>query len=474
MMPSLQHISLAIRVPLLAAGLMVLLAVVAAELVLNTLDDLQDARIREIAKMHVEALSVALGPHVLRDDVWEVYDTLTRASLGTQGQRLVFTAVGNENGRVLAASDPVRAPVDSMIGELARGARSPQELSATGSSTSILLTAPLMYQGRNVGQVLTELDISDLISERMRIGRLLVLANGVATLGLALIGYWMMRRMLMPITRLARRMHETAGAPQPLPVSDLPNGNSELSRLINTYNEMAVAVQAKAETERRLAERERFVSLGRLSSSLAHEVNNPLGGMLNITDTLHKFADQPAVVRQSAELLSRGLAHLRDIVRATLDQNRLDRAGAALSLQDFDDLKLLISPEINLKHQYLDWQVSVEGSLMSGFSSGPMRQIILNLLLNASAAAGQIALKMEQQGPHLELSVVDNGPGLSDEARFRLMSAAPIAPGGGQGLRLVRDLVAELSGVIRTKKTAGRTRISVTLPIPVNDEVTQC
>ncbi len=70
---------------------------------------------------------------------------------------------------------------------------------------------------------------------------------------------------------------------------------------------MTTAVEARAEAERRLAERERFVSLGRLSSSLAHEINNPLGGLLNAADTIVTYADRPEVVRESGNLMLRGL-----------------------------------------------------------------------------------------------------------------------------------------------------------------------
>ena len=119
--------------------------------------------------------------------------------------------------------------------------------------------------------------------------------------------------------------------------SDIPRGDPELSRLISTYNRMTTAVESRAEAERRLAERERFVSLGRLSSSLAHEVNNPLGGLLNAADTILSYSDRPEVVRQSAELMQRGLSHLRDVTRAILDENRLGRVGQSLRPEDLED-----------------------------------------------------------------------------------------------------------------------------------------
>lgn len=473
----LWRIPLSMRVPLLAAALMVAVGIVASQQVLGALDRMQDARIRELTKLHVEALSVALGPHVLRDDVWEVYDTLERAAGESEGRRMVFTAVADEEGRVMAATDPARAPVDSLISDIAGGAQSPGELSIAGEEASLPLAAPLIYQGREVGTIVTELDVSDLIDERRSAGRLLLLGNMALTGVLAILGYAAMRRMLRPITRLAQRMSETAHAPEPMPESELPRGDTELTRLVQTYNAMAGAVEAKRETERRLAERERFVSLGRVSSSLAHEINNPLGGLLNAADTIRKYADRPDVVRQSADLLTRGLKHLRDVARATLDQNRLDRSGAPLTREDIEDLHLLISPEIKRQQQQLDWLVAPENADLTGLAAAPVRQVMLNLLLNASSAAGKgghVRLRLESGDAEVRLEVSDNGRGLSEDAQKRLMSSEPLPPGGGVGLRLVHDLVAELGGRLNANRRGGETVIEVLLTKPAKAAVRKC
>jgi signal transduction histidine kinase len=240
-----------------------------------------------------------------------------------------------------------------------------------------------------------------------------------------------------------------------------------LARLLRNYNEMAGAIDARAEAERRLAERERFVSLGRLSSSLAHEINNPLGGLLNAADTIRTYAERPEVVRQSADLLDRGLRHLRDVSRVILEENRMDRTGRTLSTADFEDLRLLFEPETTRRRQRLDWSVAAGDDVLHLVPSGPVRQIALNLLLNAAAAApegGAVGLAVGEKGDRILLTVTDDGPGLSETARARLMSGAPLEQGGGVGLRLVRDLVAALEGKISCGRTDGATAITVDLP----------
>lgn len=463
-----QRLPLSLRVPLLAAALMVLVGVAASQQVLATLERAQQARLRELAVLHVEGLSLALGPSVLRRDVWEIYDTLDRAARESRGGRMVLTAVADEAGRVLAASDPRRAPVDSPVGALTVGARSPGDLAVEGRAPRVRLSAPLIYQGRAVGLIATELDVSDLLAERRRARALLLAGNALATGLLSLGGYLAVRRMMRPIAMLSAHMAETAGAPRPIPADRLPAGDAEPARLARLYNAMAEATLARAEAERRLAERERLVSLGRLASSLAHEINNPLGGLLNATDTIRRYSDRAEVVRRSADLLDRGLRHLRDVARAALDHDRLDRSGAPLAPEDLDDLRLLIEPEAARWGQRLSWSVEAGPEALAGLCAGPLRQIALNLLLNASAAAGPdgaVGLRVAGDAGELRLAVTDDGPGLPEAALARLLTLEPAGGGGGGvGLRLVADLARALGGRIEHRRRDGVTTVAVLLP----------
>lgn len=459
---------LSVRVPLIAAGMMVLVGVVASQQVMATLGTVQEERLRELARLHVDGLAIALGPAVLRRDVWEVYDTLDRAGQAMAGQRLVLTVVADEDGRVIAASDPLRAPVDSSLEPLRQGAQAVEDIRLTGAEPHVRVLSGLVYQGRDVGTILSELDVADLVAERRRVLIWLLAGNAAATLILALGGYLAMRRMLRPVADLAAHMSRADGAPEAIPAHRIPAGDTELARLFQTYNAMTGAAAAKAEAERRLAERERFVSLGRLSSSLAHEINNPLGGLLNAADTIRSYADRPEVVRDSVDLLDRGLRHLRDVARATLEQNRLDRQGLPLKPEDFDDLRLLFTPETSRLAQELTWNVKAPTSALAALPAAPVRQVMLNLLLNASTAAGEggaVGCTVAVRPEGLCLAVSDNGPGLPAEAQKRLLSEEAVAPGSGVGLRLVRDLVAGLSGRIDYFRTPNRSTIRVLLPL---------
>lgn len=465
-----QNLPVTLRVPVVTAVLMIALGFVASQGVLTALRRVQDSRLVETARLHVEGLSVALGPFVLRQDVWEVYDILERARAASDAQRLLQAVVSDERGLVLAASDPTRAPVGSDIARYQTGAVPPAAVSMTGDPV-LRVIAPLRYQGREVGRIVAELDVTDLLAERRRVALVLLVGNAVATGVLTFVGWWAVARLLRPVGTLVRAMDASGGSPRPIAAADVPRGDPGFARLIATYNRMTQAVEARAEAERRLAERERFVSLGRLSQALAHEINNPLGGLLNAADTLVTYADRPDVVRESGNLMLRGLTHLRDVARAILDQNRLDRTGQPLRSVDFEDLRLLFEPEVVSRDQRLDWRID---ALDTSLPAAPVRQVALNLLLNASEAAGsggRLGLTVGHGADGLTLTVEDSGPGLGPEHLARLLSSGPLPPGGGVGLRLAHDIVVGLGGGITHARTAQTTVIRVALPIggPRND-----
>ena len=237
------YLPLSLRVPLIAAGLMVLLGVIASQQVLSALSAVQDSRMRELARLHVEGLAVALGPSVLRRDVWEVYDTLDRASGAMDVQRMILTVVADDTGRVIAASDPHRAPVDSDVALLLDGAQTLDAITVSGASPQIRVRAPLIYQGREVGTIISELEVSDLVAERQRAWLYLLAGNALATAALAFGGYLTMRRMLHPVAALAEHMAEATGTPAPFPKEMIPKGDTELARLFQSLFDEGVAAK---------------------------------------------------------------------------------------------------------------------------------------------------------------------------------------------------------------------------------------
>jgi signal transduction histidine kinase len=204
---------------------------------------------------------------------------------------------------------------------------------------------------------------------------------------------------------------------------------------------------------------------------MAHEINNPLGGLFNAIDTLKRHGEKPAVRRSSVDLIERGLRGIRDVVRTALATYRADPEARGLGAADLDDMRLLVRPELERKRVTLNWQNTIEGTI--ALPSSAVRQILLNLLLNASTAVsenGHIAVAVSLKGNDMIITVEDDGPGLKAVALDLLTgrSAKPVSTGEGTGLGLwmSQRLATALSGSLTGgQSTMGGASLTVRLPL---------
>ncbi len=352
-LPRFRNLPVTLRVPLVMAGLMILLGFLASQSVLSALGRVQDARLSETARLHVEGLSVALGPSVLRQDVWEVYDILDRARSAYDGQRLLLSIVADERGRILAATDPRRAPVGEEVAGFEAGAVPPDAVRMTGDPV-LRVAAPLLFQGRQIGQIVTELDVTDLLAERRNVSIWLLFGNAAATALLAFGGWLAVARILRPVGALVSAMDDSKGAPRPIAETDIPRGDPGLSRLISTYNRMTTAVESRAEAERRLAERERFVSLGRL-------IQCAFDGLVEArwTDDIHAEWIRNLAANSMDTPISRFEA-TRDRMKAVLpdaDVVGYETLIPGLSLPDLDDRHVLAAAIVGKASVIVTWNL---------------------------------------------------------------------------------------------------------------------
>ena len=470
----------ALKVPLAVALLMVVVAAILSNQVLERLAESQRQTLRSLTAAYLDGVSGTVLPHVLRDDIWEVFDALERAGRSYGGLSVLFTIVVRPDGSVLAASDPRRFAVDSALpaaltGRFDEGA----VLVLDETAGRAWVSRPLAYQGLAVGRIVSEIDISAMLAERREVLLTLVLTNAGLTLLLAALGYLLVRRMLRPISVLTARFRAARdGELAPIGQDELGDPSSEFGRLFRGYNDMAWALEERDRLTRQLAREEKLASLGRLTSGMAHEINNPLGGLFNAVDTLRRHGGDAGVRRDALDLLERGLAGIRDVVRAALVVYKGGPAASgALRRADLDDLRFLIKHEVARRRLRLDWRNALPDALPKDaetLDGTALRQVALNLLLNALAvsspgAAVGFEAGLDADGAIL-VTVSDEGPGMPPEIAARLTGpeAQDQPPGdddGGLGLWMVRRLLDGLGATAAVSADSTGTRITVTVPL---------
>ncbi len=467
-----------VRAPLLVATLMFIVAAIISQQVLDRLSRTQTDYLSGLTSAYLDGLSGAVSPHVLRRDIWEVFDALDRSKGKYKALRPVETVVADQSGKIIASSDPRKLaspmPVPTIYQKRFSGGA---VLQFDGQAQRAYVRRNLQYEGRQIGTIYATLDISHLIAERRTVFYELVLTNLALTILLAGIGYLAVRRMLKPVKVLADHLALGAkGQVETIPSALLDQKKSEFGRLFRNYNALARAVQERAELADRLSREERLASLGRLASGMAHEINNPLGGLFNAVDTLQKHGDKAAIRKSSLSLLERGLSGIRDVVSAALATYRPNQNNRDLNTKDIDDLALLLQPELRRRKISLEWKNLVKGNIP--VQAAAVRQAILNLLLNAVAASpkgSDIAMRAEVSNDTLIITVNDAGNGLPEKAIEMLTGpkepAVPVVEGSGIGLWMVQRLMAEIGGFIAIGKSQfGGTSITCTIKLKKQTE----
>lgn len=477
MMRAFNSIPISYRIPGFVALLMIIISAAISWRVLDRLAATQERSLNALAESYMDGLSAAVTPAVLREDPWEAFDTIDRSANSYRALGPIETVVTGASGAVLAASDPKQVRTFSPVPiKYQKGAGTGQVAIDAEGSTGFV-RRDLAYQGQPIGAIYATFDVSHLFAERREVLMTLVLTNALLTALCSLVGFVLVRRMIAPMSVLEGHMREAStGVAVPIPSSDIPATNVEVAKLFRGYNALVEAEQQRAALTVQLAEEEKLSSMGRLASGMAHEINNPLGGLFNAIDTLKQHGDTPGVRETSIRLIERGLAGIRDVVQAALATYRPERSDRALSTDDFDDARLLVMPEIRRKRQRLAWSVEWQGS-GEGLKGGPIRRAVLNLLLNASAAtpeSGEVEFMAMQNGDDLVIRVSDCGPGLPPSASEVLTSDHPgpvLRFGGGLGLWMVRRMIDELGGTINViRRPTGGAAIVMNIPLPQRRE----
>lgn len=243
--------------------------------------------------------------------------------------------------------------------------------------------------------------------------------------------------------------------------------------------------EALSEAQNELIHVERIASLGKLSSSVAHEINNPLSGILVYSKLIHKQLDTPEFSHQKKDSILKNLKLIEsetkrcgDIVKGLLDfsrQNQDDFEVTSLH-RVLKETYRLISHTLKMQSTSFSLDLSAEADQIE-CSPNQIKQACVALLVNASEAVsdqGEISLKTSMPDPDsIRVDIIDNGVGISEQELPHIFepfySTKRETSGIGLGLAIVHGIVKNHNGRIKVKSEPGKgTTISIVFPLVKN------
>jgi len=334
--------------------------------------------------------------------------------------------------------------------------------------------------GERVGMLyvgVLEVKYADIRRKAISVFILITVAGMALAIGL---GYILADKIMSPVHRLikgSQQVTEGSLTPEIGPIS-----KGEIGVLQNTFKDMVAAMgRRRAAAQNQLLQSEKQASVGRLAAGVAHEINNPLTGVLTYTHMLLRRKDIGDEIRSDLQTIAESTERVRKIVKGLLDfsrQTKLDKeptevnrlVHSAISLMENQALVrgigIKFNPGENLPMLILD---------RSQFQS-----VLLNMIINALdatepggniniyTATGLSASATGQKG--VEITLADTGCGISPEDLDKLFdpffTTKEVGQGTGLGLSVSYGIVQRHGGTIRVQSEVGKgTRFFIWLPI---------
>lgn len=423
-------------------------------------------------------LSRALLPVILRDEMWPAYEIVVTPfdANGDLDSSQKVIVVLDAHQQIYVSSHPRLFPTLQPLSAVDASHQALSDVVANNQSKEPFLTegvvpghivvgVPIVSDdGTRLGTLILQYAETLFLPRFWETVRQVAFSTLVVLIVLIPLGWYAGNRMVIPLLELSRALRRV-GNDQPSKIgADLYVGGDEIGQLGRAFKGMLGELEEKQALERQMIMSDKLASIGRLTAGIAHEINNPLGGMLNAINTFKHHGLADPVSARTLSLLERGLTQIKETVAALLVEARIE--SHALTREDVEDVKTLVTPEANKKHLRIQWQSDIKRT--ASLPSTPVRQVLINLLLNAIQAAnerGHVRCALKVSEGSLNIDIENDGRPLSMSQRAHLFEPFLGDAGGGLGLWVTYQIVQQLKGEIVVDCGPPLTRFEVQLPL---------
>jgi two-component system NtrC family sensor kinase len=321
----------------------------------------------------------------------------------------------------------------------------------------------------------------------------------LCVVGLLIILYFSTNRIINPLLRMVKATQQIAKGD--LSHKVVVRSKDEIGLLANSFNTMTSDLRTANEElldwgrtlEKKVEERtqeltkmqahliqsEKLASLGKLAAGVAHEINNPLGGILIYSHLLLEDTPKDSPYYENLKKIAKETSRCKDIVKGLLEFARpKDPEMLQLDINAIVEKSLYI-----IEGQALFQNIKIEKELAPDLpkivgDSAQLQQVFMNIILNAAEAMngdGTLTLRTQLNGndKFIDIGFIDTGHGISEEDKKRLFepffTTKEVGKGTGLGLAISYSIIQKHLGTINVASEKGKGSV-FTVKLPVNRE----
>jgi signal transduction histidine kinase len=278
------------------------------------------------------------------------------------------------------------------------------------------------------------------------------------------------------LLQLARAMERAGGDMLDVKV-DLKDaeGEDEIALLGQSFNQMIDRIKQSSlelkQTHERLLQSEKLASIGILASGVAHEINNPLGGLFNCVKMLEEGKREEIGERYHA-LLKEGLHRIETTVGKLLWMSRKkEKKPELVSVRDSLDI-VFDFLGYNMKKKGIAYTSHLENGVSVFIDPHDLQQVLINLMANAIQSmenGGTLDISAHRNHSKVIIEMTDSGEGISREDLGRVFdpffTTKKPGEGTGLGLWLTYEVVKNYNGEVSVQSEPEKgTKVSLSFP----------
>ena len=249
-----------------------------------------------------------------------------------------------------------------------------------------------------------------------------------------------------------------------------PRGSDEVAELTSAFDRMRASL---LKTQQALLESEQLATIGRMASSISHDLRHALAAVVANSEFLCDGRLTSAQREELYQEVRTGVNQMTDLIDSLLEFARTRESLSPTYASVVETVqRAMQAVRLHPRHQGTLIEVRSNGQSMAWFDPRKLERALYNLLLNACEAAptseGRVQVTVDRTGSSVTIAVSDNGPGIAEaiqEKLFHPFVSFGKENGTGLGLTVVQKIVQDHGGKVVLERTSdARTVFRITIP----------